>query len=320
MKSVFGKQLISSTSRRSFQTTAFSQVEADLYLHPEQWMGLPAPKIFELYQQRVVRLGSDYQKSEAELSALLSTSKTTGVSTSDIRRIYSIKNEPGSEDLIAGRLGGFTPFKDDGNLPTYQYDEYTSSAQDLIDQHRTSRKYNRIAAYELPLLTKYRSEFVPPSKDKTLTVRYTNYIGESHPADKKVVVKANFDDFTTDLKLSDKEKHKLKLILGKRYNPIKNQIHLSVEKFKYPTQNFKYSLVLLENLLKEVKTERKGEEDYSDLPLDTRLYERKMRIKKKIEKINAFPEDWLRPQDAPVKKNSIEQTILEQLGQKANAN
>lgn len=302
-------------AKRNFSGSALqfqrSIESTELYLHPREWRNLPSAKIFELYQQRVLKLGPNYTKSEDELNALLSTADDTGVSKTEIRQIYNLRDSESSEELIAGKLGGFNPLAE-GELETYQYDEYSSNAQELIEQHRISREYNRIAAYELPLLAKYRSEYVP-QKNKPLTVRYTNYVGESHPAEKKVTITADFDEFVKEAKLNDVEQHKLKLLLGKRYNPIKNQIHMSLERFKYPTQNFKYLLVICEKLINEAKTVRKGDEDFSDLPLDTRLYKRKMELQKKKQKINAFPEEWLRPQDAPIKKNVVEEAILNDL-------
>lgn len=291
----------------------------ELYANPSSWVGLSSDKIFQLYEERVLKLGSKYTKCEEELRALLSTSKDTGVSAAEITKIYNLrsssKNVAHADELIANKMSGISLFSDPSLIP-FQYDEYSTTAQDLIEQHRRTRNYNRIAAYELPLLSKFRQEYKPSKPSNVLKVRYTNYIGEEHPSEKKVVIKANFDEFSKEMKLNEQQQHKLKLILGARYDLIRNEIHMSCEKFKYPTQNYKYLLVLLQKILKEVKeVKREGIEDYTDLPLDTRIYARKLKHLAKKQKINAFPEEWLRPQDAPVQKNDLN-SILESLKQR----
>lgn len=293
-------------SRRLFLTSV--RLANKLHEHPEQWIGRPAAQIFELYQKRVHELGPKYQKSDIELNALLSTAKETGVPEHEIRRVYGLKGPVGQEDMVAGRLSGFNPLED-GALTKYEYDEYTTTAQDSIEQHREYRAYNRIAAYELPLLAKFRKEFVPPKPDQVLQVRYTSYLGEDHPAERKVVVKSNFEAFAKSEGLLKPQKHKLKLLLGKRYNQIEQTIHMSCEKFQYPAQNLKYLLVKLQQLV----AESKSGEDFSDVPLDTRLYERRLKALQKEKKAKAFPKLWLRPQDAPQSLNKVEDQLLKGL-------
>lgn len=305
-----------SVARFSSCAARFNVSADQLYLHPKEWKNLPSEQIFKLYEKRVLTLGKHYTKNQDELNALLSTAGDTGASPVNIRKVYNIESNFSSQELIAGKLEAYDPLEEP-DLDANNYDEYSSKAQDLVDQHRTSREYNRIAAYELPLLAKYRQEYVPPTKSQVLKVRYTKYLGESHPAEKKVVIKAKFEEFAREAGLNEIEQHKLKLLLAKRYNPITNEIHLSLERFKYPTQNLKSLLTILDSLIKEAKTVRKGDEDYSTLPLDTRAYKRKLEFKLKRDKINAFPKEWARPQDAPVKKNDIVGKILNELTHKA---
>ncbi|CCH62592.1 hypothetical protein TBLA_0H03110 [Henningerozyma blattae CBS 6284] len=187
-------------------------------------------------------------------------------------------------------------------LPKFDFDELPSIAQDLVDQHREQRFYNRIAAYELPLLVKFRQEYIPPSTDSVLSFRYTTYPGEettpgSVPAASKVVLTISMDK----LKYSDKEKHKLAILSGTNYNPITKTFKFSCNKYQNKLEN-KYYLI---NIWNQLITELKDTSDmFEDVPIDKRYaqtIERRRKRKSGARSICAFPKEWERPEDAPKK-------------------
>lgn len=147
---------------------------ADLYMHPEKWKGLPPQRILELYWERMARLGSEYKPNKDELNALLTTSEYSNVPVNDIKKLYH-RGEQGAIDIKGGNVNR------DNSLRPFMFDELPSQAQELVAQHREQRFYNRLAAYELPLLTQYRQEYKRPSPEShPVTYRYTSYVGEEH--------------------------------------------------------------------------------------------------------------------------------------------
>ncbi|QSS64291.1 37S ribosomal protein Rsm24, partial [Histoplasma capsulatum] len=70
----------------------------------------------------------------------------------------------------------------------YMQDGMTTMAYDELEQHRELREYARIAAWEMPLLSNHVKSFTLPKDTHLLRFRYTTYMGETHPAEAKVVV------------------------------------------------------------------------------------------------------------------------------------
>lgn len=125
--------------------------------------------------------------------------------------------------------------------------------------------------------------FQPPSKTQILRFRTSTYIGESnHPAAPKVVLTVD----TKSLPLTDAELHKFLLLVGSRYDPVKEQIKMSCEKFQDRSQNFKWLSDTVDKLINEAKKEP---EAMSDMPLDLRHAARHMKPKVR------FPKEWNRP-------------------------
>ncbi|KAL9623843.1 MAG: hypothetical protein Q9160_001835 [Pyrenula sp. 1 TL-2023] len=160
----------------------------------------------------------------------------------------------------------------------FKDDDVTSMAHAELELHREIREYTRIAAWEMPFLNTLSKPYEKPNrKSLPLRFRYTTYMGESHPAQKKVAV-----DFSlSDLRLSPSARIKLTKLLGPRYNPRTESAKLSCEKFENPAQNKRYLGDLVNNLVKEAET---GEDTMEDIPLDLRHAKKKLR--------NAFPEAW----------------------------
>lgn len=85
--------------------------------------------------------------------------------------------------------------------------------------------------------------------DQPLRFRFTSYMGEFHPAEKKVVVEFSPRDFG----LSEVQTTKLIKLAGSRYNPVKETIKISCESFEHQAQNKRYLAELVEKLLTEAK-------------------------------------------------------------------
>lgn len=85
--------------------------------------------------------------------------------------------------------------------------------------------------------------------DQPLRFRFTSYMGEFHPAEKKVVVEFS----PTDFGLSEVQTTKLIKLAGSRYNPVKETIKISCESFEHQAQNKRYLAELVEKLLAEAK-------------------------------------------------------------------
>lgn len=85
--------------------------------------------------------------------------------------------------------------------------------------------------------------------DQPLRFRYTSYMGEYHPAEKKVVVEFSPSDFG----LTEIQELKLKKMAGARYNPEKDTVKMSCESFEHQAQNKRYLAELVESLVIEAK-------------------------------------------------------------------
>ncbi|KAL7896495.1 mitochondrial ribosomal subunit domain-containing protein [Trichoderma sp. SZMC 28014] len=172
--------------------------------------------------------------------------------------------------------------EDDPETNTEEHDEFdeddiTSMAHGKLDEMRDMRHYARLAIWEMPLLAKFAKPFVPPTEKQVLRWRYTTYMGESHPAEKKVVVQFAPDD----LGLSEVQTEKLKKLAGPRFNPETELVKMSCESFEHQAQNKQY----LVNLVNDLITAAKDPKDtFADVPLDLRHH--------KFEPKPQFPKEW----------------------------
>jgi small subunit ribosomal protein S35 len=148
-----------------------------------------------------------------------------------------------------------------------------------LQQHRELREMVRLAAWEMPLLSQYSTPFQPPREDQILKWRYTTYLGESHPAARKVVVEfepARIPDLTPDQQL------KLLKLAGSRYNPSTKIIKISSDSFETQAQNKRYLAETINNLIAECRDP--NVDSFADIPLDTRHH--------KPKPVYKFPEAW----------------------------
>lgn len=166
---------------------------------------------------------------------------------------------------------------DEETSDDFEEDDIMPAAHAKLEDHRDMREYARIAIWEMPLLSKLAKPFEPPTEQQPLRWRYTTYMGEWHPAEKKVVVEFCPDD----LALTDVQRRKLTKLAGARYNVEKGTIKMSCESFEHPAQNKRYLSDLIAKLIAEAKDPK---DTFEDIPLDTRHYKPKTKY--------SFPKEW----------------------------
>lgn len=261
----------------------------------------------------------NYQKSENELRPLLVAAQELGIPEKNIRDIYNntdLKTETQNVSTTPGADSGFEPGSkreeaflinnvrlaqpmNKAHRP-YVYDDISSLGHLQLNNHRLQRQYNRIAAYELPQLAEFATPFRQRTDKQVVKMRYTTYMGETHPAESKVV--ATFK--TSQLKdLTPEQLHKLRLLAGTRYDPEQDEVKISCNSFPEAAQNATYIGTLLRNLLTE-STDPKGD-SFADIPLRTSHVAARKRRNKSLYPQHEFPEAWKRPQDAPKPKSDV---------------
>ena len=140
------------------------------------------------------------------------------------------------------------------------------------------------------LRTELAKPFTPPAQDQPLRFRYTTYMGETHPAAKKIVL----EFCTADLPLTPAQRTKLIKLVGVRYNPQTDVVKMSSEMFETQAQNKRYLGDLVDTLIAEAKDKT---ETFEDVPLDFRHH----KYKQKLE----FPEAWKRPREVKQITNRV---------------
>jgi hypothetical protein len=147
------------------------------------------------------------------------------------------------------------------------FDNFGPIAHMELQQHREMRHYARLAAWDMPLLSselfgKYTlhhllticaamaKPFEPPAADMPLRFRYTTYMGEHHPAEKKVVLEFCAADMPN---LTPIQREKLKKLAGVRYNPETDIIKMSSEMYETQAQNKRYLGDRVDEMLKEAR-------------------------------------------------------------------
>lgn len=142
-------------------------------------------------------------------------------------------------------------------------------------------------------------------KSTPLRFRYTTYLGEHHPAAKKVVVEFTTKDLASATSLTEPQRIKLIKLVGVRYNPSKDLVRMSCEKFGEPAQNKRY----LGDLVNKIVAEAKDTTDmFEDVPLDFRHH--------KPRKVNVFPEEWKINGEQGVKRLEGQREGVRLLGEK----
>ncbi|KAL9032574.1 MAG: hypothetical protein Q9214_007908 [Letrouitia sp. 1 TL-2023] len=192
---------------------------------------------------------------------------------------------PPKESLI--REGLFAMDEPDpqntGEDEDFDGDDISSTAHGELEQHREMREYARIIAWEMPLLSKLAKPFTPPPLTHPLRFRYTNYMGETHPAASKVVCEFCTRDLSPS-PLSETQRVKFTKLLGPHYNLSTDLAKISCESFETQAQNKRYLGDLVDTLITEAQT---SEDMFEDVPVDMRH----IRVKKR-DLIAPFPEAW----------------------------
>ncbi|MCJ1415224.1 37S ribosomal protein S24, mitochondrial [Xylographa parallela] len=165
--------------------------------------------------------------------------------------------------------------RDSGEDEVFDGDDMSSIAHGELEQHRELRAYARIAAWEMPLLSKLAKPFEPPTTTP-LRFRYTDYFGETHPARLKIVCEFS----PMDLPLTPAQRLTLIKLVGVRYDPQRDLVRMSCEMFETQAQNKRYLGDLVDTLMKEA---REGE-GFEDVGVDFRHVKWKDR--------KEFPEAW----------------------------
>ena len=269
-----------------FNTTA-TLSKADVF-NPKTWKGLPAPQILDLYYARHQELGKNYRPNGDELNALMGIASDIGMDARDLKSLYDA-----NEFFYIPHTG------------KNEVTELPSLAQDLVQEHREQRFYNRLAAHDLPQLVQFRKPYERPNlKTHPITYKYTQYVGEEHPNSKKVVLKCNVAELPN---MTAQEQHALKLLATTRYDYQTDVLKFSSDRFPEPRQNAKYLSDVLNKLISEAKA---NVEELKDIPLDKRHINARSMRKKTKGKINEFPKEWERPQDAPKEPFNAARLIL----------
>ena len=109
-------------------------------------------------------------------------------------------------------------------------------------------------------------------------------MGETHPAETKVVVELCSNDLTPT-HLTEEQRITLLKLVGTRYNPSNDIIRMSTEKFPTRAQNKRYLGDQVDSLIEEAK---QGDA-FTDIPLDLRHHKPKAKPK--------FPQEWALTED-----------------------
>ncbi|KAH0336244.1 hypothetical protein KCU81_g8652, partial [Aureobasidium melanogenum] len=161
----------------------------------------------------------------------------------------------------------------------YQGDDISSLGHAELEQTREIREYARLAGWEMPLLANLTKPYTPPTAATPLRFRYTTYMGEQHPAQRKVVVE--FDP--QDLSLSPAHTQNLIKLAGVRYNPTTKLVKMSCEDHETQAQNKRYLGDTIKALIAKAKSPESAW--LKDVPVDFRHAKPKKRYQ--------FPEEWL---------------------------
>ncbi|KAK4142090.1 mitochondrial ribosomal subunit protein-domain-containing protein [Dichotomopilus funicola] len=160
----------------------------------------------------------------------------------------------------------------------FEEDDIMAMGHAKLEEHREFREYARLAVWEMPLLSRLAKPFQPPTEQEILRFRYTTYLGEVHPSDRKVVVEFCPSDVPG---LTPAQQLKLKKLAGARFNPEKEIVKMSCERFEHQAQNKRYLGDLVDKLIAAAKDPT---DMFEDIPLDTRHHKFKPKIR--------FPKDW----------------------------
>lgn len=176
----------------------------------------------------------------------------------------------------------------------YRYDDISSAGHLSLEIIREERKYNRAAAYELPLLVQYREKYVKPNAQQFLKFTYAQTPSETEIEVPEVVL--SFDP--TDIPdLSAPQLHKFCLLAAEYMQD--GVVTLKCKSFKASAQNKQYLLTLYRRLLICAKEE----DAFDDVPLPLQCT--KPLKPKSVYPTHVWPAKWNRPDLKPRVKDDL---------------
>lgn len=178
------------------------------------------------------------------------------------------------------------PRSEEDDAPALDLAELPSLAHQELDTHRELRALARKAAWEMPLLSTLRKPFRPPTAATPLRWRYTTYMGEEHPAARKVVVEFSVHDLPG---LTDEQRLTLRKLAGPRWDPHTEIVRMGCESFETQAQNKRFLADTIAKLIQEAKD---GEDKFRDVPLDTRHAREREKRRARRGLKRQFPVEW----------------------------
>lgn len=268
-----------------------------LYLDPHKWIGLPADRVFELHNLRVTNLGEKYVPNNDERRAILSTISSLKGGVPKLEYGYEIDN-------FKERIMNNTPLNLRG-LPPKLSNKRVYDKGETPHKERLKYQIHRLAAFEMPLLAKYRQPYTPaePTKSPIKLTFQTDFTDSPNEFNSKVTLSVNLED----LKLQEDQAKKFILLSDKKFDHTTQTMTFSSSRFPESTQNARWLVETFNALLKESKDLSKN--DFKDIPINTRH-------RKQEKPTYEFPEGWKRPQDAPVQRHQIVQKYIQSYKEK----
>ena len=177
----------------------------------------------------------------------------------------------------------------------FRFDDVSMLGHLELERIREERSYLRSAAYELPLLSQFRKNYIRPSKQQVLRFEYTQKLS----ADKdemqlpEVILSFKIEEVGAALSLDKPSQHKLALLAAEY---LENG-SVVIKSAAFPTQleNREYLLSIFSKLVAEAKTDDK----FLDVPLP---------MPKKLKPLypsHKWPASWNRPDLKPKQKEDI---------------
>lgn len=170
------------------------------------------------------------------------------------------------------------------DVRTFAFDDMPSIHQEMIEEGREMRRFLRKTKFELPELTKFVKEFVPPTPDQCIQIRLQHYQGEEHPVSRKAVASISVSAVAKAENLDSKQVQRLILLAGPRYK--NDTIKISCEDFPHRAQNMKF----ISDTIKKLLTSAREGGEWDDLPIPKR---------KAAKKSYPFPKAWLQKTEPP---------------------
>ncbi|KAI1439091.1 mitochondrial ribosomal subunit protein-domain-containing protein [Xylaria sp. CBS 124048] len=267
------------TTTRTFSSTPLQRLAAakkdeeggklEAHANDEDVFGEIDPVAFA-HQLNELKRNSEFQQAKRMQERVLSN--LGSIFTEALRH-----RRPREEDFWNGEEEDPDLIQDEGQTEKFEEDDIMAMGHGKFEEYREYREYARIAAWQMPLLSKLATPFEAPTPEQLLRFRFTSYMGELHPAEKKVVV----EFCPEDMPLSDLEKQKLRKLLGSRLNPETDIAKMSCEQFEHPAQNKRYLGDLVNKL---IATATDHTDMFEDVPLDTRHHTFKVKP--------MFPTEW----------------------------